>query len=250
MDTESQDRKPHWPTEEHWKTLGLQQRWTLVVLTIQATAALGTFIAAIIGVWSVSPIINYRIQQQERLQQTEERAITLPDTHPITARFVQDVYGWWETHVLSYERVLEVLEAREELGLNIAYEIFESPQLEGVAESISDVLVVTATGPDGKAQVVEVPVNENAMPLTQYIQYKINHGAFSELDLAKRQKVEAAVGQYMKFYMVPRVPPPYVGTNMSLDEVAHEINSSQKLRVDAMKHIQALNAVIEVALLG
>lgn len=250
MTTESEDLKRHWPTEEHWKTLGLQQRWTLIVLTIQATAALGTFIAAIVGVWSVSPIISYRIEQQERLRQTEERAITLPDTHPVTARFVQDVHGWWESHVLSYERVLEILEAREQLGLSVAYEIYESPQLVGVAESTSDVLVLTATGADGKAQVVEVPVNENAMPLTQYIQYKINHGAFSELDMAKRQRVEAAVSQYMRFYMVPRVPPPYVGANMTLDEVAHEVGASQKLRVDAMKHVQALNAVIEVALLG
>lgn len=250
MTTEPEDPKPHWPTEEHWKTLGLQQRWTLVVLTVQATAALGTLIAAIVGVWSVSPIINYRIQQQERRQQMEESAVTLPDTHPVTARFVQDVYSWWEANVESYERVLEVIRARDELGLSIAYEVLESPQLEGVAESLSDVLVLTATGRDGKAQVVEVHVNENAMPLTQYIQYKINHGAFSELDAAKRQKVEAAVTQYMKFYMVPRVPPPYVGAKMSLDEVEREIDASQKLRVDAMKHIQALNAVIEVALLG
>ena len=66
-----------------------------------------------------------------------------------------------------------------------AYEILKSPQLAGVAESLSDVLVLTATGRDGKAQVVEVPVNENAMPLTQYIQYKINHDALSELDTAK-----------------------------------------------------------------
>ena len=94
MTTEPEDRKPHWPTEEHWKTLGLQQRWTLVVLTVQATAALGAFVAAIIGVWSVSPIISYRIQQQEQLRRMEERAVTLPDTHPITARFVQDVYGF------------------------------------------------------------------------------------------------------------------------------------------------------------
>lgn len=250
MTTQSEDPQRQWPTEEHWKTLGLQQRWTLVVLTIQATAALGTFVAAIVGVWSVSPIISYRIEQQERLRQTEDNAITLPDTHPVTARFVQDIYSWWEARVLSYERVLELLRAREELGLNLAYEILESPQLVGVDESVSDVLVLTATGRDGKAQVVEVPVNENAMPLTQYIQYKLNHGAFAELDLAKRQKVEAAVSQYMRFYMIPRVPPPYVGANMSFAEVEHEIDSSQKLRVDAMKHIQALNAVIEVALLG
>jgi len=250
MASQSENPQPHWPTEEHWKTLGLQQRWTLIVLTIQATAALGTFIAAIVGVWSVSPIISYRIQQQERLQQTEERAITLPDTHPVTARFVQEIYSWWEGQVEGYGRALDVIRARDELGLEIAYEILESPQLAGVAESVSDMLVLTATGPDGKAQVVEVAVNENAMPLTQYIQYNINHGAFAELDPAKRQKVEAAVSQYMRFYMIPRVPPPYVGATMSLGEIEREISSSQQLRVDAMKHIQALNAVIEVALLG
>lgn len=252
MATQSQPEDPQrqWPTEEHWKTLGLQQRWTLIVLTIQATAALGTFIAAIVRVWSVSPIINYRIEQQERLRQTEDNAITLPDTHPVTARFVQDIYGWWEARVSSYESVLELLRAGEELGLNLAYELSESPQLAGVDESVSDVLVLTATGRDGRSQIVEVPVNENAMPLTQYIQYKLNHGAFSELDVAKRQKVEAAVSQYVRFYMIPRVPPPYIGASMSLAEVEQEIASSQKLRVEAMKHIQALNAVIEVALLG
>ena len=249
MAGESEEPKPHWPTEEHWKTLGLQQRWTLIVLTVQATAALGTLIAAIVGVWSVSPIISYRIQQQERLRETGERAITLPDTHPVTARFVQEVYSWWEEQVGDYGRALDVIRAREELGLDVAYELMESPQLAGVAESVADILVLTATGPDGKAQVVEVPVNENAMPLTQYIQYKINHGAFSELDLAKRQKVEAAVSQYMRFYMVPRVPPPYIGTKMSLDEIEREIRASQRQRVDAAKHILALNAVIEVSLL-
>jgi hypothetical protein len=210
---------------------------------------MGTFIAAVVGVWSVTPIITYRIQQQERLRQMEERAITLPDTSPVTARFVQDVHSWWGERVQIYARALEALGAREELGLDIAVDIVESPQLAGVEESVSDVLVLTATGRDGKAQVIEVPVNDKAMPLTQYIQYRINHGAFSDLAPAHRQKVETAISQYMRFYMVPKVPPPYVGTNMTLDEIEREISASQQLRVDATKHVQALNAVIEVAML-
>jgi hypothetical protein len=239
-------------SEEHWKTLGLQQRWTLVVLTIQATAAAGTFLAAMIGLWSVSPIITYRIHEQERLAEAgaAETAITLPDTHPVTAKFVQDVYGWWQSQVESYQRIIELIETRETLGAEVRFELREEAQIPDVPASVSDFLVVTARGPDGREETVTAPVNENAMPLTQYIQFRINHGAFAELDPETRQRVEEAVARYTRFYMTPRVSPPHVGTTMTLDEVSKEIQSCQQLRIGAFKHIQALNAVIEVALLG
>ena len=236
-------------TEEHWKTLGLQQRWTLIVLTVQAAATTGTLIAALVGLWTVSPIITYRIEQQERGKRTEQE-ITLPDTDPVTARFVEDVHAWWQDRIESYQRVLELIGEREDADLNIRYEILEAPQIAGVDESRSDILVLTATDRAGRTRVAKAPINEGAMPLTQYIQYRLNHGAFSELDETKREKVDAAVSQYMRFYMVPGVPPPYIGTNMSPEEIASEIRSCQKLRIDAFKHIQALNAVIEVALVG
>lgn len=250
MATAHEEPKAEWrPTEEHWKTLSLHQRWTLIVLTIQATAAAGTFVAALFGLWTVSPIISYRIQQQERLRQIEGQAITLPATHPVAASFVEDTHRWWQERIDGYSRVLEVLASRQTLRPDISYQIVEAPQLAGVAESVCDVLVLTATSRDGKSQVIEVPVNENVMPLTQYIQYKVNHGAFSELAAPQRERVEEAIRRYMRFYMVPGVRPPYIGANMSLDEIQREIEAAQNMRVDTMKHIQALSAVIDVSLL-
>lgn len=247
----SDARKPYYgPSEEHWKTLGLQQRWTLVVLTIQACAAAGTFIAAMVGLWSVSPIITYRIQEQERLAEAAETAITLPDTHPVTARFVQDVYRWWESQVERYQRIIELIGTRNTLGAEVRFELREQAQIPDVPASVADFIVVTARGPDGREETVSAAVNENAMPLTQYIQFKINHGAFAELDPQTRQRAEEAVARYTRFYMTPRVSPPHVGSTMTLDEVLREVQSCQQLRIDAFKHIQTLNAVIEVALLG
>lgn len=246
----SDARQPYYGSEEHWKTLGLQQRWTLVVLTIQATAAAGTFVAAMIGLWSVSPIISYRIQQQKRLEEAPEAALTLPDTHPVTARFVQDIHGFWEARVESYHRIVELIENRDELGVRVRFELGEEAQIPDVPESTADLLVVTARRADGREQTMTAPVNARAMSLNQYIQYRINHGAFAELDAQSRQRAEAAVAHYIQFYMSPRISPPHIASTMTLDEVSREIESCQQLRTDAFKHIQALNAVIEVALIG
>lgn len=235
--------------EEHWRNLGLQQRWTLIVLTIQATAAAGTFVAALVGLYSVSPIITYRLEQQERSREAQARTVILPETTPVTARFVKDVYDWWTGRVESYQQILDMIQTGEEPGTETKFEIMRAEQIPGVPESTSDMLVVTGRAEDGSTRVVEAPINENAMPLTQYIQYKINHGAFSDLEGAQREQVEAAVARYMSFYMVPGVPPPYVGASASLDEIRSEIQSRQSARVDANKKIQALNAVIEVAML-
>jgi len=88
------------------------------------------------------------------------------------------------------------------------------------------------------------------MSLTQYIQYRINHAAFAALEPETRQRVEVAVARYMQFYMTPRASPPHVSTVMTLDEIAVEVGACQPLRVESFKHIRALNAVIEVALIG
>ena len=62
-----------------------------------------------------------------------------------------------------------------------------------------------------------------------------------------RRKVSGGRGE--PIHEVLHGPAPlHVETNISLTEIEREIYASQKPRVDAMTHIQALNAVIEVAL--
>ena len=83
-----------------WKDMDYKERWTMVIAAVQSFAALGTFIAAIVGVWRVAPIITYQIQQQVLQQQKEaEQAAAAMPSSEVANRVVGDVMSWWTAQV-------------------------------------------------------------------------------------------------------------------------------------------------------
>lgn len=132
-----------------WKDLDYQGRVSVLTSGVQAAATFGMFLVAIIGIWKVTPIITYQVQQ---------------------------------------------------------------------------------------------------MQPSQYIQFKVNQGAFEDLPDAQRQRVEIAVERYVNRVMVPVVPPLMVRPDMSLKELHSEISSTRHHREDALRHIKRLQEVITAAM--
>ena len=227
-----------------WKDLEYKERWKLIVETLQATATVGTFLVAMIGVWKVVPIITYQIERQE----AKTEISTEIQHNGVTARFMQNVHDWWTGQVKSYQRIMELIEKSSKEGWKVSFEVADQGGSSIVPEMTPDLLIVRATDAAGKKEVVKVPVNDKAMTLSQYIQCQINQGALSELEAGKREQVEIAVGRYLHSYMLPRVSPAYVEPDMSLQKLHDEIALQQQRREDAIKQIRALSSIMKATM--
>lgn len=223
------------------KSLEYKDRWTLIVATVQSLATLGTFIVALVGIWRVAPIISYQIERQQE-DESSKSILSLMQSKEAGDKLVGEALGWWTVQVNNYQRVMELIRRRGQRNLDVTYNIEQS-----TASNVPDLLVLTAIDVDGKAEVVRVPVNAKAMTPTQYIQQKINKGAFSALDSIKREKIENSITYYMQAHMQPKVPSPFIRVGMSLEEVYEEISYAQDHRNEAIKHIRALKGVIDEA---
>lgn len=223
-----------------WWDLEFKERWQTIVAAVQAAATLGTFVVAAVGIWKVTPIITYQVERQK---EAEPAPPGISEYSKVANKFVDGVLNWWTGQVQDYQRIMELIGKRVELGLDVNYEVAKSK-----VENEPDFLVVTASDARGKTEVVRVPVNTKAMPPSQYIQREINQGAFSGLDSTRRQRVENAIARYMHACMLPKVPPAYVSTGMSLREVHDQIALAQDQRKEAIRHIRALRGIIDAAL--
>lgn len=239
-----------------WKDLEYKERWNLVCSSLQATATIGTFLVAMVGLWTVSPIITYQIGEQEKRAAQAAlpppQALAVPKANelsPIAERFVADTLAWWTVQVDSYQRIMDLIDTRDKKRLQLHFKI-ESKTVAELPGDRVDVLVVTATDPAGQTETVEVTVNAKAMPPSQYIQFKINQGAFATLDPAGREQVEMSIGRYIHAYMLPKVPPAYVRSEMSLKELRQAISYHQQQRREATQRIRALGGIIDAALRG
>ena len=232
-----------------WKDLPPKDRSMVIAAWLQASATIGMFVVALIGIWQVTPIITYQIQRQE-VQAQSERGAAKPTANTVTGRFVADAFGWWSAQVASYRRIVEVTATPTAQGMKVSYQLFIGGGREVVAGLRPDLLVLTASTQSGEKEVVSVPVNENAMSPSQYLQCKVNQGYFSELGPLQRQRVETAVARYLHEYMLPKAPPAFVRADMSLRQLHDEVSLHQDEREKALEHIQALGGVLDKALLA
>lgn len=232
-----------------WREIEFKDRWVMISVSLQAAAAIGTFLVALIGIWKVTPIITYQVQRQE--QEAAEPAVQdeVKDEATLrSSRIVEDADDWWSIQVRSYARILELTRKRPEEGWRVSFKIVPAGGQAIVPEMTPDLLVVSATHTAGDTEVVQVPVNDKAMTPAQYIQCKINQGGFGYLPPEQRQRVETAVGRYLHRYMLPRVPPAHVRSDMSLQQLHDEILLQQDQREEAARHIRALKGVVQAAI--
>jgi hypothetical protein len=232
-----------------WKDLATKDRSMVIAAWLQASATIGMFLVALIGIWQVTPIITYQIQQQAEAARTPlaPTTTTLPTKDTVTARFVTEAFSWWSAQVSSYRRIIELTAAPTAKAAKVSYQLVSGGGQEVVAGLRPDLLVVTATGPAGEREIVSVPVNENAMTPSQFLQCKINQGYFAELAMPQRQRVEVAASRYLHEYMLPKAPAAFIRANMSLQQVHDEVSLHQHEREKALEHIQALQSVLEKA---
>jgi hypothetical protein len=229
-----------------WRDLGTKDRWQLVASALQAVATVGTFFAAVVGIWKVTPIITYQVQQQEAQAERVAQAV-MPTTllgEAVTDRFVDDAVRWWSGEVASHQRILDLTGG----GLRdrkVTFELIAAGATAVAPGVVPDLLVVTATGPGSASETVKVTVNEHAMSPSQYLQRRVNQGFFAELDAATRTKVEVALQRYIYRQMVPRVPPVHVQPTMSLKQLHDEIALDQSQRVETLQHLLGLKAMLE-----
>jgi hypothetical protein len=227
-----------------WKDLGTKDRWLLVSAALQAAATMGTFAVALVGIWKVTPIIAYQVQQQEA--RVEQAAQTVAG-ESVTDRFAADAVNWWSAQVASYQRILDLTQARAPGDRVVTFDVV-SHGTTAIAPGVTpDLLVVTATARDGSRETASVPVNEHAMPPSQYLQCRVNQGVFAGLKAADRAKVEIAVQRYIQRSMLPRVPPAHVRQDMSLKQLHDEIALHQAQRVEALQHLLGLKDLLEGA---
>lgn len=224
-----------------WKDLEYRERMSLMTSGLQALATFGMFLVALIGIWKVTPIITYQVEQQE--SELAQIAVE-PHTDPL----VVDALGWWSGHMRNYHRLVEVFGEAEKKGLEVSFEILPAAGAEIAPGTRPDLLVVRAADPAGKEEVISIPVNENAMAPSQYIRYRVNQGAFASLPEAQRHEVEIAVERYINRVMVPVVPPLIVRSNMSLEELRFEIVMTKHHREEALRHIKGLEEVVSAAM--
>ena len=136
-----------------WKELKSSERWGISVATLQALATFGMFIVTLIGIWKVTPIITYQTYQIEQKQEKEEAAKELtpldtkmPKHSPSADRFVNDVLNWWTSQVESYQKIMDLIKAKDTQKLKISFRVIESTSKETDATPSPDFLVITATG--------------------------------------------------------------------------------------------------------
>lgn len=227
-----------------WKQLEFKDRWSLVTGGLQAAATAGMFVVTLIGVWKVAPIITYQIQQQEFEVAQAQPGLML---EAVSDPFVIDALAWWTGQVQSHRRIVELTGAPGRAGGKVSFEIRAGGGTAIAPGMKPDLLVVTAAGPGGKKEVVTVPVNKNAMSPSQYVRFKLNHGAFATLPKDERRKVEIAIERYINRGMVPKVPPLYVRPDMSLEQLQTEIAMNQHHREEALRHIAGLQEVLSSA---
>jgi hypothetical protein len=229
-----------------WRDLGTKDRWQLVASALQAVATVGTFFAAVVGLWKVTPIITYQVQQQEAQAERVAQAV-MPSTllgEAVTDRFVDDVVRWWSGEVASYQRIVD-LTGGGPRGRKVTFELIAAGATTVAPGVVPDLLVVTATGPGSASETVKVAVNEHAMSPSQYLQRRVNQGFFAELDAATRTKVEVALQRYIYRQMVPRVPPVHVQPTMSLEQLHDEVVLDQSQRVETLQHLLGLKTMLE-----
>ena len=235
--------------------LKTRQRVGLFAVIVQASATVGMFIVAVIGITQVAPIITYQTIQIEQKQEEEakkkalidEAALEtkLPKHSVVVDRFVNDVLSWWTNQVDSYQQIMDAIKNKDK---KVSFKVVGAKQDSSGVVSAPDFLIVTAISAAGKKQVIKVAVNEGAMNPNQYIQCKINQGLLSDIPEPDREKVEIAVNRYIHEGMVNKVPPAYVQPDMTLNQVYEAISYQQKQRVEAIGQIRALHGVIEAAL--
>jgi len=225
-----------------WKELGTKEHWLLVTAAIQAAATIGTFLVALVGIWKVTPIITYQVQQQEAQAQRAAQAV-VGDT--ITDRFAADAVNWWSAQVASYQRILDLTGPGAPRDRKVSFEIIPGGATAIAPGVTPDLLVVTSTGRGGASETISVPVNEHAMTPSQYLQCRVNQGVFAGLVGEKRVKVETAVERYIHRHMVPRVPAAHVESDMSRKELHDEIAVHQNQRVETLQHVLGLKEMLD-----
>ena len=228
-----------------WRTLDRKDRWSLVTGTLQAVATLGMFLVAIVGIWKVTPIITYQVQQQEV---QAERASAQRFAGTPTDVFVADALNWWTGQVQSFKRIIEVTGAGAARDRKVAFKLVKSGGTSIAPGVAPDLLVVTVTDRQGKAESITVPVNEQAMSPSQYLQCRINQGAFAGLGPGKREKAEVAVERYINRYMLPRVPPARVKPDASLKQLHAEMQLHQHQREEALEHLKGLKGTLDAVM--
>ena len=228
-----------------WKELTSKDRWLVLSAALQAAATIGTFLVALVGIWKVTPIITYQVQQQEAraLQAGAAQA-----GESVTDRFAADVVSWWSAQVAGHERILELTGKRASRELKVSFEVVVDGATSIAPAVVPDLLVVTALSPGGGVETVKVPVNDDAMPPSQYLQCRLNQGVFAGLDAATRTKAETTVQRFINQQMVPRVSPAHVRRDMSLAQLHDEIAREQGQRVEALQHLLGLKATLDSAL--
>ena len=222
-----------------WKELEFKERWSAVTSGIQALATLGTFVVALVGIWQVSPIITYQVQQQESKLSDPLSAL---HADPL----VLDAFAWWAEQLRGYRRIIELMRDPEAHGRKVSYEIKKSAGTAIAPGLRPDLLVVTAIGPKGR-EVASIPVNEHAMSPSQYVRFRVNKGAFDNLSTDDRREFAIAVERYLNRVMVPVVPTVNLRPDMSLEEVRSEVVMNQHHREEALRHIKGLQEVLTSA---
>jgi len=235
-----------------WRELSFLEKWTLISGTIHAVSTFGLALVAVIGLYKVAPIIVYQVEQQEQQRLAQEGVVApLGETalhSEIADVFVDDVLDWWTHQIESYRQILDLIDLQTRNRARLAFQIERSQPVPGAPEIKSDYLVLTATLDSRQQETARIPVNESAVCPNQYIQYKINHGAFADLGARPRQAVELAITSYVQTFMVPKVAPIYAESDMSWTQLRQAISDSQPHRLDALKHIRALKGIIDVSL--
>jgi hypothetical protein len=226
-----------------WKERPLKDRSMVVAAWLQASATIGMFVIALIGIWQVTPIITYQIEQQAQA----ERTATAPAATTVTERYVADAFAWWSAQVASYRRIVDLTAETVAQDAKVGYQLISGGGQEVVAGMRPDLLIVTATRPAGEDEIVSVPVNENTMSPSQYFQCELNQGYFSEMAPVQRQQVETAVSRYLHEYMLPKAPAAFVRPGMSLRQLHDDVSLHQDEREKALEHIQALASVLAKA---
>jgi len=225
-----------------WKGLDRKDRWVLVSNSLQAAATWGMFFVALIGIWKVTPIITYQVQQQEA---QAERANAQQFAGSVTDIFAADALNWWTGQVNSFQRIIEVTRPGAPRDKKVAFEL-KAGGAESIAPGVApDLLLVSVTDPQGKTESIKVAVNEHAMSPAQYLQCRINQGAFAGLGAGQREKAEVAVERYIHRYMLPRVPPAHVESGTSLRQLHDELQRYQHQREEALEHLRGLKATLD-----
>ncbi len=86
-----------------WKQLDFKDRWSLATSALQAAATFAMLIVAIVGIWKVTPIITYQVQQQQ-----SELAQMVPE--PNTDPLVVDALAWWTKQLRGYRGVVNLID--------------------------------------------------------------------------------------------------------------------------------------------